>query len=154
MNKKQIENLSKELVLPIVEAKGFELVDVEYVKEYNQMYLRIYIDKEDGITIDDCQEVSIAFNDEIEKVDPIEENYFLEVSSPGIDRPFKTDSDFEKNIGEEVEVNLYKAKNGRKRFSGEMKSFDSEVVVISEEDGVEVEFIRSEISKINRAVKF
>jgi ribosome maturation factor RimP len=96
MVKKKIEDIAAEIALPIVEKYKFELVDVEYLKEGSNWYLRVFIDKEGGITIDDCQLVSEEISDELDKADPIKQSYFLEVSSPGIDRPLKKEKDFEK----------------------------------------------------------
>ena len=105
MSKREIyEAKAEELIMPIVEANHFELVDVEYVKEAGNWYLRIYIDKEGGININDCELVSRAFSDILDKEDPIEDAYILEVSSPGLGRPLKKYKDFQRNFGEEVEV--------------------------------------------------
>ena len=98
MSKREIyEAKAEELVLPLVEANNFELVDVEYVKEAGTWYLRIYIDKEGGININDCELVSRAFSEILDKEDPIEDAYILEVSSPGLGRPLKKDKDFQRN---------------------------------------------------------
>ena len=103
MSKREIyEAKAEELIMPIVEANHFELVDVEYVKEAGNWYLRIYIDKEGGININDCELVSRAFSDILDKEDPIEDAYILEVSSPGLGRPLKKDKDFQRNLGEGI----------------------------------------------------
>ena len=96
MAKKDYESRTEAMLMPIVEAKGFELVDVEWVKEGANWYLRAYIDKENGITVDDCEEVSRALSDLLDEEDFISENYILEVSSPGLDRPLKKEKDFAK----------------------------------------------------------
>lgn len=114
MAKNRVEKIAEELVMPIIEKEEFELVDVEYKKEGSNWYLRIYIDKPGGITLDDCQKVSEQLSDKLDEVDPIKENYFLEVSSPGLDRPLKKESDFERFKGEIVEVKLYEPLNGNK----------------------------------------
>ena len=112
MSKREIYEAKVEaLVLPIVEANNFELVDVEYVKEAGTWYLRIYIDKEGGIFINDCELVSRALSEILDKDDPIEDAYILEVSSPGLGRPIKKDKDFQRNLGDEVEVRTYKPIN-------------------------------------------
>ena len=104
MAKKDYESRTEAMLMPIVEAKGFELVDVEWVKEGANWYLRAYIDKENGITVDDCEEVSRALSDLLDEEDFISENYILEVSSPGLDRPLKKEKDFARSIGKDVEV--------------------------------------------------
>jgi ribosome maturation factor RimP len=106
----------QELLSPIMERNGFELVDVELVKERKETFLRVYIDKEGGVLIDDCQTVSEALSERLDEDDFIKDQYFLEVSSPGLDRPLKTPRDFEKNHGKEVEVKLYEPLQNRKSF--------------------------------------
>ena len=119
MSKREIyEAKTEELVLPLVEANHFELVDVEYVKEAGTWYLRIYIDKEGGININDCELVSRAFSEILDKEDYIEDAYILEVSSPGLGRPLKKDKDFQRNLGEEVEVRTYNRLTNRKSSWG------------------------------------
>ncbi len=120
MGQNKAEKITTDLVMPIIEKENFELVDVEFKKEGPHRYLRVFIDKEGGITLDDCQKVSEALSDRLDEVDPIEENYFLEVSSPGLDRPLKKDADFERFKGELVEVKLYEPLNGQKVIEGEL----------------------------------
>ena len=112
MSKKEILNKVKEICNPIVESLDFELVDIEYVKEFGSYYLRVYIDKLGGITLDDCQKVSQLLSDKLDKDDPITSAYYLEVSSPGLDRHLKTDKDLKRNIGKDIIVNLYKSYDG------------------------------------------
>jgi len=116
MTKKKIEVQVEDLVLPILEEKSFDLVDVEFLKEGKNWYLRVYIDKPGGISIDDCQDVSQELSDELDRLDPIKQSYILEVSSPGLDRPLKRDKDYERYKGTEVEVKLYKPVDGKKSF--------------------------------------
>ena len=117
MAKKDYESRTEAMLMPIVEAKGFELVDVEWVKEGANWYLRAYIDKENGITVDDCEEVSRALSDLLDEEDFISENYILEVSSPGLDRPLKKEKDFARSIGKDVEVKLSEPLVGKTRGS-------------------------------------
>lgn len=154
MKKREIEELTRKLVLSIINEYDFELVDVEYVKEGPHMYLRIYIDKDGGITIEDCQKVSEKLSDKLDEIDPIEENYFLEVSSPGLDRPLKTDRDLERNLDNEVEISLYKNEKGKKKHMGKLLSFTDDIIEILDENNEKIEFNRKNISKINLAVKF
>lgn len=151
--KEQIEKLVEKMVEPILLQNNYELVDVEYVKEAGTWYLRIYIDKEDGVTVDDCEIVSRALDLELERKDPINDPYILEVSSPGLDRPLKKDKDFERSIGKEVEIKTYKTINNQKEFVGTLMSFDSNEVVISIEKKP-MTFNRKDIAIIRLAVIF
>ena len=124
------EQKTEKLLLPIIEKNQFELVDVEYVKEGSNWYLRAYIDKQGGITVDDCEIVSRALSDLLDKEDFIADAYILEVSSPGLGRPLKKDKDFERSLGEEVEIRLYKPRGKQKEFAGVLKGYDKETVTI------------------------
>ena len=143
--REEYEKKTETLVLPLIEKNHFELVDVEYVKEGSNWYLRVYIDKEGGINVDDCELISRALSDLLDEHDFIDEAYVLEVSSPGLGRPLKKDKDFQRSIGEEVEIKLYKPKDGSKDYRGILKSYDRNSIVI-EEDGVDEVFLRSEIA--------
>lgn len=155
MSKREIyEAKAEELILPIVEANHFELVDVEYVKEAGNWYLRIYIDKEGGININDCELVSRAFSDILDKEDPIEDAYILEVSSPGLGRPLKKDKDFQRNLGEEVEVRTYKPINKQKEFVGLLDAWDKESVTLQMENGETMTISRSDIALIRQYIDF
>ena len=143
-----------ELIMPIVEANNFELVDLEYVKEGSGKYLRAYIDKPGGITVEDCALVSRAFSDKLDEKDFIDEAYILEVSSPGLGRPMKKDKDFERNLGEEVEFKLYKAVDHKKDFVGLLKAYTKDNITIEFEDGSEKEFERSNLAIIRQTVYF
>ena len=125
------------LVLPIVEEMGLELVDLEFVKEGANWYLRIYIDKENGVDINDCEAVSKAVEAKLDAEDPIEQAYVLEVSSPGLDRPLKKEEDFARFAGEIIDVKLYQAMNGKKTLEGKLIGLEDGVIVM-EEDGKEV----------------
>ncbi|HIT72914.1 ribosome maturation factor RimP [Tyzzerella sp. An114] len=142
------------ILMPIIEEKNFELVDVEFVKEGPNWYLRIYIDKEGGITIDDCEAVSRALEVELDKNDPIEQAYILEVSSPGIDRPLKKESDFAKYAGEIVDIKLYKAFEGSKEYQGALKGLENNIVTITDDNGKEISFDRKDIAGVRLAVIF
>ena len=119
MSKREIyEQKTEEYLTPIVEEYGFELVDVEYVKEGSNWYLRAFIDKPGGITINDLEGVSRKLSDLLDEEDFISDAYILEVSSPGLGRPLKKDRDFDRSIGEEIEVHLYRSLNGNKQYVG------------------------------------
>lgn len=155
MSKREIyEAKAEELVLPLVEANNFELVDVEYVKEAGTWYLRIYIDKEGGININDCELVSRAFSEILDKEDPIEDAYILEVSSPGLGRPLKKDKDFQRNLGEEVEVRTYKPVNKQKEFVGLLDAWDKETVTLQLESGEMMTIARADIALIRQYIEF
>lgn len=147
------EKKTEELLLPMMEENGFELVDIEYVKEAGSWYLRAYIDKPGGIAINDCELISRALSDKLDELDFIEDSYILEVSSPGLGRPLKKDKDFQRNLGEEVEVRTFRAIDGQKEFSGVLKAYDKESVTIELEE-TEMKFARAEIALIRQAFDF
>ena len=155
VSKKEVyEQKTEELLLPIVEEHGFELVDVEYVKEGGTWYLRAYIDKPGGIAVDDCEVVSRAFSDILDEKDYIEDTYIFEVSSPGLGRPLKKEKDFVRSMGEEVEVRTYRAIDRQKEFIGILKGYDKDTVTIEMEDGTERTFERNDIALIRLAFDF
>lgn len=151
---KEYESKTEELVLPIIEENKFELVDVEYVKEGGNWYLRIYIDKPGGINIDDCELVSRALSDKLDEKDFIEDAYVLEVSSPGLGRPLKKDKDFNRNMGEMIEIKLFRQINKQKEYEGILKAFDKESVTIETDDGEELVFERTDIALVRLALDF
>lgn len=144
------ENVEK-LLKPIIEKEGYELYDVEYAKEGKDYYLRIFIDNEKGININDCEKVNNAITDKLDEADYIKEQYFLEVSSPGIERVLKKDEHLEKNIEQEIKVKLFKKdERGKKEYTGKLKEFDKDKIII--EDGGLVEIQRKSISQIKRSI--
>lgn len=151
--KKSIEKTIEEIVLPIVDKNNFELIDVEYIKEAGHYYLRVYIDKEGGIGLNDCKMVSEGLSETLDKIDPIKENYFLEISSPGIDRPLKKDNDFERYKGRDVELKLYKALDGQKQFEGELVGLFEGIIKIKTDKDEILEFNKKEVSIIRLSVK-
>ena len=142
------------LLEPIVEANGLELVDLEFVKEGVNWYLRVYIDKDGGVNIDDCELVSRALETKLDEKDPIEQAYILEVSSPGIDRPLKKEADFVKYQGEIIDVKLYKAVNGSKQYQGKLLGLENGVLSIEEENGNVVTFEHKDTASVRLAVIF
>ena len=149
-----IETKTEELVLPIIEANNFELVDVEYVKEGANWYLRVYADKEGGIAIDDCVLISRSLEEKLDAEDFIEDAYILEVSSPGLGRPLKKEKDFKRNLGEEVEIRTYRAIDRQKEFIGILKDYDKDTVTIEYEDGETMTFDKADIALIRLAFDF
>lgn len=152
--REEYEVKTEALVMPLIEQNHFELVDVEYVREGANWFLRVYIDKDGGITVDDCELVSRALSDLLDEKDYIADAYILEVSSPGLGRQLKKDKDFKRSIGEVVELKLYKAINKQKEFEGVLVSFDENVLTIELEDGNQVSFQRAEIAMVRLALDF
>lgn len=152
--KEEIEAYAEKLFLPITQKHGFELVDVEYVKEAGSWYLRVYIDKEGGIAVDDCEVVSREADPILDTDDCIEESYILEVSSPGLGRPLKKDKDFARSIGEEVEVRLFRAVEGCKEYTGLLNAYDKTTVTLMLEDEKTLVLERSNIALIRLALDF
>ena len=141
-------------IMPVLEQHQFELVDVEYVREVGVWYLRCYIDKEGGITVDDCEVISRLLGEWLDKEDFIEDSYILEVSSPGLGRPLKKEKDFARSIGKDVEIRLYKAIDKQKEFTGTLTSYDADSVTLTMEDGSERTFEKSGIALIRLAFDF
>ncbi len=148
------EARTEELITPILERMHFELVDVEYVKEGGTWYLRAYIDKEGGITVNDCEAVAREMNEILDREDFVEDSYVFEVSSPGLGRPLKKDKDFDRSIGEDVDIKLYKPLNKQKDFTGTLISYDKDTVTIGQEDGTGLTLNRPEIALIRLAFDF
>lgn len=152
--KEEYEQKTERLLEPIISEHQFELVDVEYVKEGSNWYLRAYIDKPGGITVDDCELVSRALSDLLDKHDFIPDAYILEVSSPGLGRQLKKEKDFKRSLGEEVDVKLYKAIEKQKQFTGILKAYDEEKITLEFEEGETLEIPRQNISLIRLAFDF
>jgi ribosome maturation factor RimP len=141
------------LAIPVVEAAGCSLWDVEYVKEAGQWFLRLYIDKEGGISIEDCEAVSRPMSDLLDEADPIEGSYVFEVSSAGADRVLKTDAHFEQFMGAEVEVKLYRPRDGRKEFVGLLRTHNDGDVTV-EINGEIAELTKKEIALVRLYPRF
>lgn len=147
------ETRTEVLLQPLVDACGFELVDVEYVKEAGNWYLRAYIDKPGGIAVDDCEVISRALSDKLDEEDFIDDSYILEVSSPGLLRPLKKDKDFARSIGKEIEVRTFRAIDKQKEFTGVLKEFDKDSFTIVIEEN-EMTFQRAETALVRLAFDF
>ena len=148
------EAKTESLIMPILDRMNFELVDVEYVKEGGTWYLRAYIDKEGGITVNDCEDVAREMNLLLDEEDFIPDAYVFEVSSPGLGRPLKKEKDYIRNMGKEIEIRTYKAINRCKEFYGLLKAYDKDTVTIETEDGETIIFNKSEIALIRQAIDF
>lgn len=151
--REEYEQKAELLLTPIVEAFGFELVDVEYVKEAGNWYLRGYIDKPGGITVNDCEQVSRMFSDKLDEDDFIEDSYIMEISSPGLDRPLKKEKDFIRSMGKKVEIRTYRPIEKQKEFCGVLTAYDSDSVTIDEEGQIRT-FNKKEIALIRLAIEF
>ena len=154
MIKKNIAGTVTELVSPVAEEMGIILWDVEFVKEGSKRILRITIDSEDGIDINLCEKFHRTIDPMLDEADPIEESYYLEVTSPGIEREIKTDAHIEMCQGEKVEIKLYAPKNGAKSFEGTLMGLDGEGRVVIESNGAQVVLDRNEIAKMHTVFDF
>ena len=154
MGRKEVLREIKGIANSIANDLDFELVDLEYVKENGRYFLRTYIHKDGGVNLDDCQKMSEALGEKLDKDDPIKEAYYLEVSSPGLDRPLKTDRDLERNLGKDIEINLYSPFGGNKSYEGTLTDFSDRNINIENYNHNLVEIPREKISKIKLAVKF
>lgn len=152
--REEYELKTEALIQPLVDEKGYELVDVEYVKEGSNWYLRAYIDKPGGITINDIEPISRKLSDLLDEEDFISDAYILEVSSPGLGRPIKKDKHFDRNIGCEVEIHLYRAIDGSKQYVGLLKSYDKGTITIENEDGSETAIDRVNVSLVREYIDF
>lgn len=148
------EQKTEAILLPIMEQHGFELWDVEYVKEGANWYLRAYIDKPGGININDCEVVSRQLSDILDEQDFIQDAYILEVSSPGLGRPLKKEKDFQRSIGEEIEIRTYRMIERQKEFIGLLKEYDDKSVTIETEDGEIKTFLKTDIALVRLAFDF
>ena len=148
------ETRTEELITPILDRMKFELVDVEYVKEGGTWYLRAYIDKEGGITVNDCEAVAREMNEILDREDFVEDSYVFEVSSPGLGRPLKKEKDYVRRMGKEIEIRTYRAINREKEFYGILSAYDENTVTIKTEDGTEMTFEKSDIALIRLAFDF
>lgn len=162
--REEYETRTEEILEPIMKENDFELVDVEYVKEAENWYLRAYIDKEGGITLDDCELVNRAWSDIMDEQDFIPDAYILEVSSPGLGRQLKKDKDFKRSIDEEVDVKFYKAvkipnpRNGKemsvKQITGILKGFDENTITLETDFSNEYIVNRKDISTVKLTIDF
>jgi ribosome maturation factor RimP len=152
VSKEDIENLVEKLVQDIVTGSAVELVDVEYVKE-REWYLRVFLDKEGGIEIEDCQWVSEKIEAILEERNLIKDSYYLEVSSPGLDRALRKDRDFIRHVGDKLEISTFKLFNGEKKFVGTLKGLIDGNISI-DVDGVEVNIPRSQASQVRLYLDF
>lgn len=150
----KVKSICEEKVVPIIESLGYEVVEIEYVKKVDGMNLTFYIDKDEGIAIEDCENVSKAIDDILEELDPTDGvSYILNVSSPGIDRPLKSKRDFERNLQKEVSVTLFSKLDGKKKFEGILTNYTDESIVVDVK-GQLIELKKELIAHIVPIIKF
>ncbi len=149
----KVTELAAALAAPIVEENGCSLWDVEYVREAGQWFLRVYIDKNGGVSIQDCEAVSRPLSDKLDEADPIEGSYVLEVSSAGADRPLKRPEHFQQFMGAEVEVRLYRAVDGRKEYVGALAGYEDGAVTLDTPAGP-MEFAKKDVAQVRLYVTF
>ena len=157
MAKKKITEIAAEMMADFLAAEGYELYNIEFVKEGKDWFLRVYVDMASGegyIGTEDCEKVSRFLSEKLDEEDPIEQNYYLEVSSPGMDRPILTKAHYERYVGSEVEIRLYKGKDGTKNIQGVLDSIEGETVTVTDHDNKKWELELAEIAKANLAVIF
>ena len=147
------ESKTEKLLAPIVERFQVEIYDVEYVKEGSDYFLRAFIDKPEGVNIEDCENVSRALSDALDQADFIPDAYVLEVSSPGLGRTLKKDKHFQKSIGQEVEIKLFKPIDKCKEFAGVLESFDADSITVNI-DGESKRFERADVALVRLAIDF
>ena len=151
--REEYEKRTEELLMPIIERENYELVDVEFVKEAGSYYLRAFIDKEGGFTINDCEAVSRELSDLLDKHDFIPDSYILEVGSPGLGRPLKKEKDYVRGMGKKIEIKLFKAVDKQKDFEGILTAYTDDTVTIKTEDDKEMTFEKKDISLIRLALE-
>ena len=150
---KTYETKTEEILIPIVADAGVEIYDVEYVKEGSDWYLRVYIDKPEGVNINDCEIVNRALSAKMDELDFIDDAYILEVSSPGLGRALKKERHFAKSIGQEVEVKTYKAIDKEKQFVGILQSYEEGVITIQTEKK-EMKFEKADVASVSLTFDF
>lgn len=150
---KTYEARTEEILAPIVTDAGVEVYDVEYVKEGADWYLRVYIDKPEGVNINDCEVVNRALSAKMDELDFIDDAYILEVSSPGLGRALKKERHFVKSMGQEVEVKTYKAIGKEKQFVGILKAYEDGAVII-QTDKAEMRFEKADIASVRLTFDF
>ncbi len=149
MQKQEVTSVVEKLAAPLAAALGLELVDVEYIKERGQMVLRILIDHEKGVSFEDCEALSRSLGDELDKADPLPHSYSLEVSSAGLERPLKKETDFTRFTGRKVKIKLFGPFNGRKNFNGTLFGFEGGQILLQDEDAGVLRIPLNQVAKAN-----
>lgn len=154
MKKRRVVDVVRDLAEPHCKELGLDLVDVEFVKEGPFRYLRVIIDKEEGVSLDDCSAVSKLLNVKLDQIDPIEENYFLEVTSPGVERELKKPEDFKRFAGKTVQLKLFTPFDGQKLFKGVLIGLENELISIAVSENTKIEVPKEKVSSIRLVVDF
>lgn len=157
MAKKKITEIAAEMMADFLQKEGYELYNIEFVKEGKDWFLRVYVDIASGegyVGTEDCEKVSRFLSEKLDEEDPIEQNYYLEVSSPGMDRPLLKKEHYERYVGSEIEIRLYKGKDGTKNIQGVLNSIEEDVITVTDHDDKEWKLELSEVAKANLAVIF
>lgn len=150
---RKVTEVVEQLVLPILQAEQMELVDIEYTKEGSNRFLRVFVDKEGGVDITDCERVSEQLSKKLDEADPITEAYFLEVSSPGAERPLKSERDYERAVGRNVHVTTYAPVQEQKTFEGQLTAYTGTHLVV-EANGKETKIPLEQVAKARLAIVF
>ncbi|WP_303867452.1 ribosome maturation factor RimP [Acetobacterium wieringae] len=150
MKKVSKEFLLEELAAPVVESLGYELTDLTFEKKGKDWYLTLFIDSDNGISLDDCEKVSRPISEMLDEQDPIEQSYFLEVSSPGMDRPLKKEKHYLSNLDKKIAVHLFAPMDGKKDIEGVLKSYNTDELTLELETGELLTLENSKIAKANR----
>lgn len=153
MKKRRVVDIVRDIVLPHCKSAGLELVDVEFVKEGPFRYLRVIIDKEEGVSLDDCSAVSKFLNVKLDEIDPIEENYFLEVTSPGVERELKKTEDFKRFAGKTVQLKLFTPVDGQKVLKGTLVGLEDQTIIVTV-GNQNMEVPREKVSSVRLVVNF
>lgn len=153
-NKKEILKDLRQMAQAIANELEFELVDLEYIKEFGNYFLRVYIDKIGGVSTEDCEKMSKILSSQLDEKDPIEESYYLEVSSPGLDRPLKTDKDLKRNLEKDVEIKLYKPLDNKKKYEGRLVDFNENDIIIQNNQGDKITLPKEVVANVRLSIKF
>lgn len=153
-NKKEILKDLRQMAQAIANELEFELVDLEYIKEFGNYFLRVYIDKIGGVSTEDCEKMSKILSSRLDEKDPIEESYYLEVSSPGLDRPLKTDKDLKRNLEKDVEIKLYKPLDNKKKYEGRLVDFNENDIIIQNNQGDKITLPKEVVANVRLSIKF
>lgn len=147
----KIADMVRDIAAPLAERLGLELVDVEFVREGGQMILRVFIDREGGVMLEHCETMSRSLDEELDRVDPIEQSYLLEVSSPGIERPLKKEADYIRFAGRQVKIKLFSPLNGQKNFTGTLRGLEGQELLLETENQELMQIPLSQVAKAHLA---
>ena len=151
----KVKTLCEEKINPIIEQMGYDVIEVEYAKKTDGMNLTFYIDSDKGVELNDCEKVSKTIDPILDELNPTDDQvYSLVVSSPGIDRPLKTERDFKRNLGKQISITLFSKIDGKKKFDGELKNYSESEITITNVKGEDITLQREKIAHIVPIIKF